>query len=153
MFLSERKMEYLPQRNIELAIKHIVEVLERDALREKIENDLIMQKEISETDWEAFYRHCIEKAVVLGECLPAIKKYSKKATDERKQKPEKGSWKDRKGGGGKDEKRRVPVETTVKMWTLLRKKTMLTIRGNRRSILICHPLASTWRRVKGCHIS
>lgn len=68
--------------------------------------------------------------MALEEFLPAIKKYGKKATDDRKQKPGKGSWKDLKGIGGKDEVRRVPVRTTVEMWTLLRKKTLLTIRGN-----------------------
>ena len=74
MLLVEKKMEALVDENPKVAIRHICGELRPTALREKIENDILLHKSTLGKDRHKFYKYVMEKTVALDEFLPAIEK-------------------------------------------------------------------------------
>jgi len=106
--LSERKMDSFVEENPKLAILHIVSALRPLALKEKIENDLVLHKQILAKDWHKFYAYVTEKAVALDEFLPAIEQtYRKQETPAVVREPKKG------GNKGNNKSRQLPTNPST----------------------------------------
>lgn len=64
-FLGERNLQHLTENNTKNAVKHVVGLLKPAGFKQKIENDLALEKAELKQDWKGFYAYVIENAVLL----------------------------------------------------------------------------------------